>query len=197
MNEHLYRWRNRQLREHVSVIDGELAPTKLLKQATYLNVFLKKWMTANIWIYEDRIVYVGEDLPDQISPKTEVIDCRGQYLVPGYIEPHSHPFQLYNPHSLAEYALKTGTTTLVNDNCQVDGYNLHVKGEISIPASGYELIQEEIIQGSFNRTIELPYKVRDDKVNARYEHGLVFIQLYKDVHEDKKARSIKIKEGDK
>lgn len=116
MNEHLYRWRNRQLREHVSVIDGELAPTKLLKQATYLNVFLKKWMTANIWIYEDRIVYVGEDLPDQISPKTEVIDCRGQYLVPGYIEPHSHPFQLYNPHSLAEYALKTGTTTLVNDN---------------------------------------------------------------------------------
>ncbi|SEQ45545.1 adenine deaminase C-terminal domain-containing protein [Piscibacillus halophilus] len=116
MNEHLYRWRNRQLREHVAVIDGHLAPTKILKQATYLNVFLKKWLTANIWIYEDRIVYVGDDLPEHIPSSTEVINCQGQYLVPGYVEPHAHPFQLYNPHSLAEYALKTGTTTLVNDN---------------------------------------------------------------------------------
>ncbi|MGP4074012.1 adenine deaminase C-terminal domain-containing protein [Piscibacillus sp. B03] len=116
MNEHLYRWRNKQLREHVAVIDGHLAPTKILKQATYLNVYLKKWLTANIWIYEDRIVYVGDDMPDRIPNKTEVVDCKGQYLVPGYVEPHAHPFQLYNPHSLAEYALKTGTTTLVNDN---------------------------------------------------------------------------------
>ncbi|TFB14276.1 adenine deaminase [Filobacillus milosensis] len=116
MNEHLYRWRNRQLREHVAVIDGQLAPTKVLKQATFLNVFIKKWQTANIWIYEDRIVYVGEDLPEKTSHKTEIIECQGQYLVPGYVEPHAHPFQLYNPHSLAEYALKTGTTTLVNDN---------------------------------------------------------------------------------
>ncbi|RPF50686.1 adenine deaminase C-terminal domain-containing protein [Aquisalibacillus elongatus] len=116
MNEHLYRWRNRQLRDHVAVIDGHLAPTKVLKQATYLNVFLKKWLTANIWIYEDRIVYVGEKLPEKTTSKTEIIDCRGQHLVPGYVEPHAHPYQLYNPHSLAEYALKTGTTTLVNDN---------------------------------------------------------------------------------
>lgn len=116
MNEHLYRWRNKQLREHVAVIDGHLAPTKILKQATYLNVYLKKWLTANIWIYEDRIVYVGDDMPDRIPNKTEVVNCKGQYLVPGYVEPHAHPFQLYNPHSLAEYALKTGTTTLVNDN---------------------------------------------------------------------------------
>ena len=63
MNEHLYRWRNRQLREHVAVIDGKLPPTKVLTNATYLNVYLKKWLTANIWIYDDRIVYVGDDLP--------------------------------------------------------------------------------------------------------------------------------------
>ncbi|MFD2638042.1 adenine deaminase C-terminal domain-containing protein [Piscibacillus salipiscarius] len=116
MNEHLYRWRNKQLREHVAVIDGHLAPTKILKQATYLNVYLKKWLTANIWIYEDRIVYVGDDMPERTSQSTEIVDCQEQYLVPGYVEPHAHPFQLYNPHSLAEYALKTGTTTLVNDN---------------------------------------------------------------------------------
>ncbi len=115
MQEHLYRWRNKQLREHVAVVEGKLAPTTVLKNATYLNVFLKKWQQANIWIYEDRIVFIGEEMPEKTS-RTDVIDCSNQYLVPGYIEPHSHPFQLYNPHSLAEYALKKGTTTLVNDN---------------------------------------------------------------------------------
>lgn len=115
MNEHRYRWRNRELREHVSVIDGMFAPTLLLKNATYLNVYLKQWIKAHIWIYQDRIVYVGDRLPDN-QKSTEIKDCEGQYIVPGYIEPHAHPFQLYNPHRLAEYASQTGTTTLMNDN---------------------------------------------------------------------------------
>ena len=116
MNEHLYRWRNRQLREHIAVIDGKLPPSIVLTNATYLNVYLKKWLKANIWIYDDRIVYVGDELPQRKSAKTEIIDCEGQYLVPGYIEPHAHPFQLYNPQTFADYALKNGTTTIVNDN---------------------------------------------------------------------------------
>ncbi|MBM7572797.1 adenine deaminase C-terminal domain-containing protein [Aquibacillus albus] len=115
MNEHLYRWRNRELREHVSVIDGTISPTLLLKNAMYLNVFLKQWVQAHIWIYQDRIVYVGDRLPDNLE-RTEIVNCEGQYVVPGYIEPHAHPFQLYNPHELAEYAAFSGTTTLMNDN---------------------------------------------------------------------------------
>lgn len=43
-------------------------------------------------------------------------DATGQYIVPGYIEPHAHPFQLYNPASLAKFAAERGTSTLVNDN---------------------------------------------------------------------------------
>ncbi|WP_138417850.1 adenine deaminase C-terminal domain-containing protein [Aquibacillus sediminis] len=115
MNDHLYRWRNRELREHTAVINGTIAPTIVIKNATYLNVFLKKWMQANIWIYQDRIVYVGERLPDN-NANTETVDVEGKFVVPGYIEPHAHPFQLYNPHELAKYAAQTGTTTLINDN---------------------------------------------------------------------------------
>ncbi|MRG87401.1 adenine deaminase C-terminal domain-containing protein [Salinibacillus xinjiangensis] len=108
------RWRNRQLREHVAVIDDKLIPTLVLKNATYLNVYIKKWMQANIWIYEDRIVYVGDRLPEHTN--IQMIDCQGQYLVPGYIEPHVHPFQLYNPHTLSQYASQTGTAVFINDN---------------------------------------------------------------------------------
>lgn len=115
MLEQRYRWKNKHIREHVSVIDGKLSPTILLKNARYLNQVLRKWITANIWIYEDRIIYVGEKLPENTG-NCEIVDCKGQTLVPGYIEPHAHPFHLYNPHSLARYASQFGTTTLINDN---------------------------------------------------------------------------------
>lgn len=113
--EQRYRWKNKQLRNHAAVLDGTLPPTILLKNATYLNQTFRKWMTANIWIYNDRIVYVGENLPEN-TEQCEIVDCTGMRLVPGYIEPHAHPFQLYNPHSFAAYAAQTGTTTLINDN---------------------------------------------------------------------------------
>ncbi|MBD7938843.1 adenine deaminase [Cytobacillus sp. Sa5YUA1] len=115
MLEQRYRWKNKHLREHVSVLDGRIAPTMLLKNARYLNQAIKKWVHANIWILGDRIVYIGEKLPDKLDG-CEIVDCNGLTLVPGYIEPHAHPFQLYNPLSFARYAAQFGTTTLINDN---------------------------------------------------------------------------------
>ena len=41
---------------------------------------------------------------------------RGKVIVPGYIEPHTHPWCLYSPSSLLEVAVPDGTTTLVYDN---------------------------------------------------------------------------------
>ncbi|WHZ03465.1 adenine deaminase C-terminal domain-containing protein [Neobacillus sp. YX16] len=115
MLEQRYRWKNKHLRMHVSVLDGKTSPTTLLKNALYLNQTFRQWMRANIWIYEDRIVYVGENLPANLE-NCEIIDCTNEILVPGYIEPHAHPFQLYNPHTLAAYASQFGTTTIINDN---------------------------------------------------------------------------------
>jgi adenine deaminase len=118
MLEQRYRWKNRQIREHVSVLEGKTSPTILLKNALYLNQALRQWIRGNIWIYQDRIVYVGNQLPECVED-CEIVDCTNEIIVPGYIEPHSHPFQLYNPHSIAEYAAKTGTTALINDNMAI------------------------------------------------------------------------------
>ncbi|PAV28012.1 adenosine deaminase [Virgibacillus profundi] len=115
MKDNGHYWRNREIRQHVSVIDGKESPTLILKNGTYLNMFTKQWLQANIWIVNDRIVYVGDQLPENLG-NTEIVDCEGKYLVPGYIEPHAHPFQLYNPEELAYHAAKTGTTTLINDS---------------------------------------------------------------------------------
>lgn len=115
MGENQFRWSNKQLREHVEVVDGKRSPHILLKNATYLNSYLRNWSVANIWVYSDRIVYVGEKLPEQLTD-CEVIDCDGKYVVPSYIEPHAHPYQLYNPETLANHAMQFGTTTFINDN---------------------------------------------------------------------------------
>ncbi len=118
MLEQRYRWKNKHLREHVAVLDGEKAPHVYLKNATYLNQVVRKWLKANIWIYDDRIVYVGDKEP-LLLDGCEMVDCTDFYLVPGYIEPHAHPFQLYNPHTFSEYASQYGTTTLINDNMMI------------------------------------------------------------------------------
>lgn len=108
-------WKIQHLRQHTAILDGSVAPTLVLKDANYLNSSLKMWQKGNIWIYEDRIVYVGKDFPSN-STNCEIIEMTNNWIVPGYIEPHVHPFQLYNPHSFAEYASKTGTTTFIQDN---------------------------------------------------------------------------------
>lgn len=108
-------WTKKQLRRQLAVVRGEKAPTKVLKNATYLNSARKKWMQGNIWIYQNRIVYVGNQMPAR-TEETEIIDCANRFVVPGYIEPHVHPFQLYNPHTLAQYASVRGTTTMICDS---------------------------------------------------------------------------------
>ncbi|SDH77465.1 Adenine deaminase [Alteribacillus persepolensis] len=115
MGTQLFRWNKQTLRRQLSVIRGQVAPTIVLKDATYLSSARKAWLRGHIWIYNDRIVYTGTEWP-QKTEGTEIIDCTGKYIVPGYIEPHAHPFFLYNPHTLAEYASVRGTTTLINDN---------------------------------------------------------------------------------
>lgn len=126
-----FRWSNQQIRSQIEVLDEIRNPHIILKNATYLNTYLQQWQVANIWIYGDRIVYVGERFPENIDG-CEIVDCEGQYLVPGYIEPHAHPSQLYNPLTLAKYAGQYGTTTLISDNLT---FFLHISRE-----SAFELI---------------------------------------------------------
>ncbi|MFC4618979.1 adenine deaminase C-terminal domain-containing protein [Camelliibacillus cellulosilyticus] len=108
-------WDIQALRKQTAVVNGIEAPTKVLRDAEFLNAYTKQWERGNIWILDDRIVYVGERLPE-VTDRTDIIDCSKLTAVPGYIEPHAHPFQLYNPYTLAKYAAGRGTTTLIADN---------------------------------------------------------------------------------
>ena len=109
------KWKIKNIRDQIAVIDGKVAPSIVLTNATYLHTMFKDWRQGNIWILGDRVVYVGEAMPANLEG-TEVVDMTGKKLVPGYIEPHVHPYQLYNPATFAKFAAQTGTTTFLSDN---------------------------------------------------------------------------------
>jgi adenine deaminase len=108
-------WKIGEIRHQINMIDGKESPDKIIVNATYLHSVLKKWVEGNIWISKDRIVYAGSEMPTNTT-QAEIIDASGQVIVPGYIEPHVHPFQLYHPQSFADYAAQLGTTTFLSDN---------------------------------------------------------------------------------
>jgi len=80
--------------------------------ATVADVYTGTWISANVEISDGVIAYVGPREPDDAT----IVDVRGKVLVPGYVEPHTHPWCLYSPSSLLEVAVPDGTTTLVYDN---------------------------------------------------------------------------------
>lgn len=115
------KWKINNIRKQVSIIDGHAAPNLVLQNVKYLHSMMKQWVTGNIWVADDRIVYVGKEMPSNLEG-TEVVDLTGKTIVPGYIEPHVHPFQLYNPYSFAEFSAQSGTTTFISDNMTFVSY---------------------------------------------------------------------------
>jgi len=99
----------------IEVSRGKRPATAWITGGRLLNVYTGELEKAEIVLYEDRIVYVGMRAP-QVNEETEIIDASDFTLVPGYVEPHAHPYQLCNFTAFSEFALSLGTTTMVNDN---------------------------------------------------------------------------------
>jgi len=76
-------------------------PDIFLRGGTLLNVYSGELLRMNIAIKGERIFYVGP-LAEIEGDKTKVIKVENKVIVPGYIEPHFHPWMLYNPISFGK-----------------------------------------------------------------------------------------------
>ncbi len=97
------------------VAQGLQAADLLIRDGNIVNVYSGEILAANIAVARGRIAYVrpGEQ---PCGPSGEVMSAKGYFLSPGYIEPHGHPWVIYNPASLVEAVLPLGTTTLIMDD---------------------------------------------------------------------------------
>ena len=101
-----------------AVARGDSLADHYVRGGLLLNVYTGEVYPANVAIKGERIAYVGAR-DDMVGRRTRVIDATGRTLVPGYIEPHAHPWNLTTPAVLARHVLPLGTTTIVADNLPV------------------------------------------------------------------------------
>lgn len=78
----------------------------------------------------------------------------------------------------------------------VDHTTLTLQGKIEINNRGGHQIKSEIADGTFERSIELPFPVRNDKIEATYKHGLLVIQLHRYISNSSDRKPISIRHID-
>jgi adenine deaminase len=101
-----------------AVARGEVKADRYVQGGLLLNVYTGETYPANVAIAGERIAYVGARR-DMVGPRTEIIDATTRTMVPGYIEPHAHPWNLATPAALARHVLPLGTTTIFGDSLTV------------------------------------------------------------------------------
>lgn len=74
------------------------------------------------------------------------------------------------------------------------GVTLEINGKVHVEETGYRLIHNEIYEGPVHRRVTLPIPVRDDKIEASYNHGYLIIRLHRLIQPGEKPKSITIKD---
>lgn len=98
----------------IDVACGRAPADLLIRGGTIVNVYSEELLAGDVAVKDGRIATVGEGL-DVCGDRTQVIEAEGRYVLPGYIEPHCHPWVLYSPDTLAREVLPRGNTALVGE----------------------------------------------------------------------------------
>lgn len=79
-----------------AVARADVTADRYIRGGLLLNVYTGEIYPANVAIAGERIAYVGLR-EDMVGPRTDFVEATGRTLVPGYIEPHAHPWTLATP----------------------------------------------------------------------------------------------------
>jgi adenine deaminase len=72
-----------------AVAMGEAPADLVLRNGRVVDVYTGRIMDADVAIAGDRIASVG-DVRSTVGDSTRELDCAGQYVLPGFVEPHLH-----------------------------------------------------------------------------------------------------------
>ena len=75
-----------KLSQLIKVSKGEIKGGTLLKNVNSVNVFSGEIYQTNVLLWEEFIAGIGDEYQDA----NQVIDLKGKYLFPGFIDGHIH-----------------------------------------------------------------------------------------------------------
>lgn len=97
------------------LLDPARFASKVLRNGRVVNVVTREVYEADIAIYGQRILMVG-DCENLIGPETEVVDLQKKYVTPGFIDAHMHfESAMLTITEFTRLSLPTGTTCLISD----------------------------------------------------------------------------------
>ncbi len=100
-----------QTNELIQVARGNKNGDLLLKNAKMVNVYSGEFIDADVVTWEDRIAGVGKGFKAE-----EVIDLKGHYLSPGFIDGHVHiESSMVDVSEFARAVVPLGTTSVIAD----------------------------------------------------------------------------------
>ncbi len=116
------------IRSLLDVTRGKTRPDSIIVNGRIVNVFTNGIDDNSAIIIKDGVIASIENL-DRISDydPLQVIDARGRYLCPGFIDAHTHIDSLYPFYSFVPYSIRGGTTTVITETsavacaCGMDG----------------------------------------------------------------------------
>lgn len=99
------------LSDLIAVARGDKPADLVLKNASIINVFTSSIEKGSVAVYDGRIAGIGD-----YSKAAEIIDLKGDYLSPGFIDGHIHPeSSMLHPAQYARTVVPHGVTSISTD----------------------------------------------------------------------------------
>ncbi len=137
-------------KELVATALGRIKADLVIKNGTLVNVYTGELIeNINVAVKGNRIAHIGSKIDHVIGDNTKVIDAKGNYLVPGFLDGHVHiESSMLLPSEFAKAVLPHGTTAVFADPHEIanvlglkgiklmleDSKNLPLKVYIAIPS---------------------------------------------------------------
>ena len=159
-----------ELKERIRAGRAVVPADTVIEHGTLVNVMTAEMYPADVAIYKDTIVAVG-DVSDYIGENTEKIDATGKYITPGLIDGHIHSeCSKLSITSFAKAVVPCGTTSMISG---LDEY---------ISVAGLEGLRE-----IFDEVKGTPLKVfwgAPHQTPYTYPQSTVAFNFNKSVHEE-------------
>ncbi|WP_202777550.1 amidohydrolase family protein [Heyndrickxia vini] len=100
-----------ELTQLIDVAAGRKQADLVLKNGKIVDVYQGSILTGDVAIVDGKIAGIGE-----VYDGKEIVDVKGKYIAPGFIDPHIHVESSYvTPEEFGRLLVPHGTTTVMAD----------------------------------------------------------------------------------